>query len=259
MKLVDTHCHINDRAFEQDLEEVLERARKAGVGALVCVGYDVPSSQQAVELAERYEQVWATVGVHPHDAKTLEAEAEKKLKGLAKHPKVVAIGEIGLDFYRDLSPREVQAEAFKRQLELAAEADLPVVLHDREATEEVLKILEGFAGPVRGVAHCFSGDLEQAKRYVALGFWLGVDGPVTYKRNDELRATLAGIGLEHLVVETDSPYLAPQAKRGKRNEPSFLPYIVEKVAEICHCTYEEAAESTSRQAEQLFGRHLSAS
>ncbi len=253
MRLIDTHAHLTDKQFRSDLTETLARAQEAGVKRIITVGYDLPSSQAAVELARQEPMIWATVGVHPHDADKVDEAVLADLRQLAGQPKVVAIGEIGLDFYRDLSPREAQREVFRKQLELAVEVGLPVSLHDRNATDEVLAILEEYSGRLAGVAHCFSGNAKQARKYLALGFYLGVDGPVTYPKNDPLRQVLASAPANRLLVETDCPYLPPQELRGKRNEPAYVALVLAALAEVLGLPAGQLAEQTTRNAEKLFG------
>jgi TatD DNase family protein len=255
MNLIDTHTHLDFPQFDSDREQVIERAANAGVQAIVNVGTDLASSQAAVALAEVYPQIYAAVGVHPHDAKTLTAETLEELRALASHPKVVAIGEIGLDFYRDLSPRDKQRQAFEQQLALAREIGKPVIIHDREAHAEVMGILrhrvEGSHQPV-GVLHCFSGDLAMAQEAIELGFYISIAGPVTFKNARRLRESVRQLPLERLLIETDCPYLAPHPHRGKRNEPAYVKLVAQEVARIKEWSLEEVARITSDNAQALF-------
>ncbi|HOR00227.1 MAG TPA: TatD family hydrolase [Anaerolineae bacterium] len=255
--LVDTHAHLAGEAYDADREQVLRRAAEAGVSWIVDVGADRASSMRAVALSESEPRVWAAVGVHPHDAATLDAATIAELRALAGRSRVVAIGEIGLDYYRDLAPRETQRRAFAQQLALALELGLPVIVHDREAHDDTLAILRAAAarhgGSLRGVMHCFSGDAELAQHVVALGLYIGIAGPVTYPRTVALADVVRQAPLERLLVETDSPYLAPQSRRGRRNEPAYVRQMAERVAELRALSFEEVARATSSNARALFG------
>ena len=255
--LVDSHAHIDVRLYDKDRDQVLARAREAGVAAVVNAGYDLDSSGASIRLAERYAGVFVALGFHPHSAAKMGDGDVERLAELAQHPKVVAIGETGLDFYRNLSPREEQIEAFNRQLELAQRLELPVIIHCRNAQEEVLSILEEWAGRSKGasqplgVLHCFSGDLGLAQRYIEMGFLLSIAGPVTYSSSHALEIAL-NIPLEKLLIETDCPFLTPHPHRGKRNEPSYLSFVVEKIGEIRGMPSDLIAEHTTENAIQLF-------
>ena len=248
--LIDTHAHLNMDKYQGDLDEVIQRALDADVRTIVNIGCDVPSSEKAVRLANRYDSLWVAVGIHPHDANTLDHKAIGKLKELAEDDKVIAIGETGLDFYRDLSPRDVQREAFGKQIRLAKEVDLPVVVHLRNANQEGLEILKAQAVN-RGVLHCFSGSLEQAREAVELGFYLGFDGPITFN-SPKLISVLKEIPKERILLETDCPYLTPKPHRGKRNEPSYLKFICQKAASELGLTYDDLARLTTTNAKTLF-------
>jgi len=252
--LIDSHSHIDMRHFDKDRDSVMERAREAGVTAVVDVGCDLASSEAAIALAERYDGVFAAVGFHPHSAAEMGNGDIERLAGLARHPKVVAIGEIGLDFYRNLSPREAQVEAFNRQLDLARELDLPVVIHSRQASDEVFDILSEWAGGSSrppGVLHCFSGDRELARRYTDMGFFLSIAGPVTYGKSSA--ADIARhLPLDRLLIETDCPFLTPTPYRGKRNEPSYVSLVAEKIGEIRGIPGQDVARCTAENAIRLF-------
>ena len=270
MKLIDTHTHLDFPQFKSDRERVIERATTAGVRAMVDVGTDLASSQAAVTLAEAYPPIYAAVGVHPHDAKTLTGETLKELRALAIHPQVVAIGEIGLDFFRDLSPRDKQHQAFQQQLALASKIGKPVIIHDRDAHAEVMATLRRWACPERsrrvedshqpsamshqpvGVLHCFSGDLAMAQEAIELGFYISIAGPVTFKNAQGLRELVRQLPLEKLLVETDCPYLAPHPHRGKRNEPAYVKFVAQEVARIKQLSPEAIARITSANAQALF-------
>jgi TatD DNase family protein len=264
--LIDTHTHLDFPQFNGDRERVIERAATAGIGTIVNVGTDLASSKAAVALAEAYPQVYAAVGVHPHDAKTLTGKMLKELRALASHPIVVAIGEIGLDFYRDLSPRDKQRQAFKQQLALASEVGKPVVIHDRDAHAEVMATLRRWAEDSRppsaishqpmGVLHCFSGDLAMAQEAIELGFYISIAGPVTFKNARRLRELVRQLPLEKLLVETDCPYLTPHPHRGKRNEPAYVKLVAQEVARIKGLSLEEVGRITSDNAQALFALDL---
>ncbi len=255
--LIDTHTHLDFPQFDADREAVIQRAQAAGVGLMINVGADLESSRAAVALAEKYDCIYAAVGVHPHEAKKLDGAALAELRDLATHPQVVAVGEIGLDFYRDLSPRDVQRRAFQAQLAWAGRLGKPVIIHDREAHDEVLAILTDWvaAAPERrcGVFHCFSGDLAMARRAVALGFYLGVDGPITYQNARKLPEIVEWLPLDRLLIETDCPYLTPHPHRGERNEPAYVRLVAERIAALKGISVEELAQATTANARRLFG------
>lgn len=252
LRLVDSHAHVDFRQFDADRDAVLRRAREAGVVQIVNPGADLESSRRAVALAERYDEIFAAVGVHPHDAVTLTDEALAALAQLADSPHVVAIGEIGLDYYRDLSPREQQRQAFSQQLALARRLGLPVIVHIRDAHEDAMRILEREAAGMRGVLHCFSGDLGVAQRAIALGWYISVAGPLTYPNAHRLRGVVSQLPLERLLVETDCPYLSPQPRRGKRNEPAHVSWVAEQLAECLGLPLERVAEVTTSNTRELF-------
>jgi TatD DNase family protein len=253
---VDTHAHLQWRSFDDDLKAVLERAEEKGVTRIVNIGFDLAGCLKGVELAKNHGGLYATVGIHPHDAKTLNQKMLDKLRGLAANPKVVAIGEIGLDYFRNLSPREVQRQAFEAQLALAEELGLPVVIHDRDAHDDVLQTLLRFKGKVKGVMHCFSGSKELAQQCLDLGFKLSFNGTVTYPKNRELREIAKWIDLKNMLLETDCPFLSTQEVRGKRNEPSFLPLIAREVAKLRGISVAVLAEATTKNAEETLKLNL---
>ncbi len=257
MRFIDSHDHIHEREYRDDRDVMLDRARQAGMVACVTVGTDLASSRAAVELACREPDVYATLAVHPHDAKDWTGAIADEFRLLARTPRVVAIGEIGLDFYRNLSPRREQFTAFEAQLALADDLALPVVIHSRDAQDETLDMLSRWAA-VRsrpqpcGVIHCFSGDLVIAMRYIDLGFLISFAGPVTYPRTDALQEAARVIPLEGITVETDAPYLSPQSRRGKRNEPLYVLETIDMVATLRGEKPEAVAEATTFNAERLF-------
>ncbi len=252
--LVDSHAHLDGRQFESDREATIQRALQNGISHILTVGCDLQSSLASVALAEQYEQIYASVGVHPHDATEITPATLAQLKDLLSHAKVVALGEIGLDFFRDRSPRETQRSAFRQQIQLAREVGKPIIVHDRDAHDEVVQILqEEDAAAVGGVLHCFSGDLAMARKCLELGFYLSFPGTITYPKNDAAREVVRAIPIDRMLVETDCPYLSPQQFRGKRNEPAYVRYTAERVAEIKGLSIEDVARVTSRNSFDLFG------
>lgn len=258
--LTDTHCHLMLSAFKKDRSQVIERAREAGVRRILLVGIDLNTSRRAVELAERFEELFAAVGVHPHNAKDWNQASSRHLQDLASSPKVVALGELGLDYYRNLSPKEDQRRAFQDQLALAAELGLPAVVHDREATAEVLDFILAWSGDLpdtmshrAGVLHAYSGSLESATKAIEGGFYLGIAGPVTY-RNAKMRQEISSrLPIERVLVETDAPYLTPHPYRGRRNEPAYVRYVAEKFSKLTDMGYPYVAETCYKNAALLFG------
>lgn len=250
--MIDSHAHLNDPRFSSDVAEVVARAKENGVKGIINVGYDVSSSQTAVQLAEEFPGLYAVVGVHPHDAKIWDAGVEAAIRNLASHRKVVAIGETGLDYYYDNSPREVQQAVFRAQLALARELKLPAVIHSREAARDTLEILQEFPD-VRCVLHCYSGSFEMAQEYMKLGHYFSTGGPITFKNAHRLRRVIEQIPLEHMLLETDCPYLAPVPHRGKRNEPAYLPLIAEQLAQLHSVSVTDAAAITERNTRVFFG------
>jgi TatD DNase family protein len=250
---IDSHAHLEMKEFDGDREAVIARATAAGLTAIITVGTTIPDCKKAVELARLHPPVYAAVGIHPHEVKGIDAGTYDALRVLAQQEKVVAIGEIGLDFFYDHSPREVQLRRFAEQLDLALELDLPVIIHDREAHAETLRILQQHRGRLRGVLHCFSGDAAMARECLEMGFYLSVAGPVTYKKAEQLRAVVREIPLERLLVETDCPYLAPQPWRGKRNEPAYVMETARCLAGIRGVAAGEMEWLTEENARRLFG------
>jgi TatD DNase family protein len=248
---IDTHAHLDDRAFDPDRAAVLTRCAEIGLG-LITVGTSLSSSHAAVGLARRTRSVWATVGVHPHEARTLDPHTLDQLGVLAQDDHVVAIGEIGLDYYRDLSPRPQQRSAFRAQLELAGKMGLPVCLHNRDATEDLLAILREVIPCPRGVVHSFLGDARRADSFLERGLFLGLGGPITFPKNQRLREAAGTIPLDRILLETDCPYLTPVPHRGHRNEPAYVTYAAEEIARIKQISVETVAEQTTRNAEMLF-------
>lgn len=251
--LIDSHAHLQDKAFAGEVEAVLERATEAGIDAIVCVGYDLKSSQAALDLARKHQQIYAVVGIHPHDASELNDEAIARIYAMAKDQRVVAIGETGLDFYRDLSPRDQQRQAFIEQIKIAHELYKPIVIHDRDAHEEVMSIIKKEkAGRNGGVMHCYSGHLPMALELMKEGFHLSLAGPLTYKNAKKTQEVAARASLDRLLVETDCPYLTPEPLRGKRNEPAQVRLVAEKLAELRHKTLDEVGYITSNNTRNVF-------
>ncbi len=252
-RLIDTHAHLDFPQFKGDLEQVLDRARQAGVGPIINIGISEKSSRQVVSLSARHRQLWAAVGVHPHYAAEIGRGCLEALAGLAEKPRVLAIGETGLDFYRNISPPESQDQLFRAHLRLACALNKPVIIHSRDANVETLAILNEEALPSRkGIMHCFSGDADQASAFLELGFYLSVAGPVTYPRSHQLRELLKEIPRERLLLETDSPYLSPQAYRGLRNEPAFIKATYQRVALALDMEPERLAQQIESNVLRLF-------
>lgn len=260
--LTDTHCHLNLDTFQDDLEALLERAWERGLRRILIPGIDVETSRSAVTLAERHPNLYAAVGVHPGDASTWHEDTRSILADLASHPKVVAIGEIGLDFYRDRSPRPVQRSVFQEQLELAAELNLPVIIHNREALEETWSTLAEWQEQLKqqgspladrpGVLHSYDGGLPEAQRATEKRFFIGISGPVTFKNAQEKHAVAAGLPLEQTLIETDAPFLTPHPHRGRRNEPAYVALVAEKIAELHVQPVEAVIQATWDNADHLF-------
>lgn len=251
--MIDSHCHLDFRDFDRDREEVIAEAARSGVHTMINIGADLTTSQNSVALAEKHNNIYAAVGVHPHDAKTLDKSCLDKIRRLAAHERVVAIGEIGLDFYRDLSPRQVQKTAFHRQMQLAVESKLPVVIHTREALEETVLIAAEYIDLLPGgVFHCFPGTVDEALEIIDLGFMIGIGGVVTYK-NSKMSLVAAEIPLEKILLETDAPYLTPMPHRGRqKNQPSFVGYVCDRIAELRGIPSEEVEKITDRNSQKLF-------
>jgi TatD DNase family protein len=259
---VDSHAHLDGERFDSDREAVIARAREAGVQSIVAIGNgDGPSQVDCgIRLAEKYDFIYATLGVHPHEARLADEAAYLKMERLAKHPKVIAWGEIGLDYFYDYSPRDVQKEVFTRQMELAAAAKLPIVIHCRpsdgsdNAWEDCLGLIEGRWAPkgIGGILHCFTGHWPQAKRALDMGFMISFAGNVTFPKAQQIRDAALEVPLERMLIETDSPYLAPVPNRGKRNEPAFVKETARKLGELRGLPMEEVGELTSRNFYNFF-------
>lgn len=251
--LFDSHAHLDSARFGKDREAVINRAKAAGVEYIMNPGADYETSINAVKLAEEYDFIYAAVGIHPHDASSLDDMMLALLKKMARHDKVKAIGEIGLDYHYDHSPRDVQKFWFRKQLQMAKNLGLPVIIHDREANQDVFNILREENSFETGVLlHCYSGSAELARQYVKLGAYISIAGPVTFKNARKTVEVVEAIPLDHLLIETDSPYLTPHPYRGKRNESAYVQYVAEKIAEIKQLSYEEVAKQTALNAKNYF-------
>ena len=256
IELVDTHTHLNDDKFADDVPDAVARARAAGVRRCINMGDTLESSKKAVELAHAYEGLFAGVGIHPEEARELTADDDAQLAAWAEDEKVVCIGEIGLDYYwvKDEPTRELQRKIFIHQLDLARQLHLPVCIHDRDAHADTLAILKKEGQGIPTVLHCYSGSVEMAREFLKLGCYLGTDGPLTFKNASKLLNVIRDMPLDRLLVETDAPYMAPVPMRGKRNEPAFVRFIAEKVAELRSMTLADVARATTTNAEAIYPR-----
>jgi TatD DNase family protein len=255
MELIDTHCHLDWNSFDPDREAVIDRAVEAGVARMITIGVDVPSSRRAIEIAEQHEAVYAAVGVHPNDCAGFDTALLHEIRSLAQHPKVVAIGEIGLDYYWQKVEHDVQAQAFHAQLVLAAEISKPVIIHSRDAAAEVVTLLEDFTQHTRlaGTLHSYFDDLAIAQRVFAIGFYIGVTGPITFKKSDREREIIRQVPLDRVLLETDAPFLTPVPHRGERNEPAYVRHVAEMIAQVRAQSVEDVARQATTNAARLFG------
>lgn len=253
--LIDSHCHLDMDSYSGDLDDVLKRARQYGVHSIITIGIDETSSIAAVKMAHDYPFIKATVGIHPHDVEQIDADTYTRLQKLVQENReqVVAYGEIGLDYVKNYSPKSTQLRAFEEQLSLAKELDLPVIIHDREAHDDCLALLQSMAPfPKGGVMHCFSGNIELAEKVLDLGFYISIPGVVTFKNGLELQEVAKNVPLESMLLETDGPFLSPVPWRGKRNEPAYVAYTAQKIAELKKITIDQVAEQTSINTLNLF-------
>ncbi len=251
--LIDSHAHLNMDEFEKDREDVLERAAREGVGHIIAVGIDLQSSLDSLDLARQNPQLSCSVGCHPHHADRCESHELEQLAELAPEPEVVAWGEIGLDYFREYASPEAQLRVFQAQLRIADDLKLPVIIHDRDAHETVYAILKSMGkGQRKGVIHCFSGDLDLAKAFIELGYFISIPGTVTYKKALQIKEVAASIPLDRMLIETDSPYLAPVPKRGKRNEPAYVRHTAMEVSRLRQAPFETVAQQTTDNAKLLF-------
>ena len=249
-KICDSHCHLQDRRFKRDIVKVVRAASESGVRKILVPGWDLRSSEEAVVISEKFDNVYAACGVHPHDAKFYNDNAEREIIKLSRSKNVVSIGEIGLDYYRDLSPRNVQKEVFEKQLRVAEENNIPVIIHTRDSIEDTIEIISNFK--CKGVFHAFDYTKNFAMKIMEMGFFIGIGGVVTYP-NSKISSAIKEIPLTSILVETDAPYLTPHPYRGKRNEPSYTKYVVKKIAELKSKSFEEVAEKTYSNTKELFG------
>jgi len=252
LSFIDTHCHMDMKEFDQDREEVIARSRAAGIDPLITIGSDLEGTLEGVALAEQHDGIYCSVGIHPHDAKDFTAETYRLLKDLTRQTKVVAIGETGLDYHYDHSPRDVQRRVFEQHLLLAGETGLPVIIHSREANRDTLQIVSN-SGITNGVFHCFSGDMAMAEQVMAMGFYISLAGPVTFKKARSLHEVARMVPDDYLLLETDAPYLTPEPFRGKRNEPAYLVHTAKRIAELRGISLQDISRITSVNAKQLFG------
>jgi TatD DNase family protein len=252
-KLTDSHAHLDDESFDVDREELINSLYDNDVDIVLNPGADLKTSQNAVKLADKYSFIYAAVGCHPHDSKFMDDNTMNLFREMANNKKVIAIGEIGLDYYYDNSDRETQRKWFREQIRLAKELDLPYIVHDRDAHEDVFNIMkeEHYSG-TRGILHCYSSSVEMAREFIKLGFYISLGGPVTFKKSKTPKLVAHDVPFDRLLIETDSPYLTPEPFRGKRNEPKYVKYVAEEIAAIRNVTAEEVAEKTSRNFKQLF-------
>lgn len=251
--LIDSHAHLDDKRFDKDRDKLISELKENEIDIVINPGANVASSVKAVSLAGKYDNIYAAVGVHPHDAKTVNENTIELLKSLAKKDRVIAIGEIGLDYHYDFSPKDIQKKWFIEQIKLAKELNLPVIVHDREAHKDIYDILKSEAsGKTTGVLHCFSGSVELAKEYVKMGFYISLAGPVTFKNAKTPKEVAKEIPLEYLLIETDCPYLTPEPHRGKRNEPLYVRYVASMIAELKGVSFEDVAKKTSENTKRLF-------
>lgn len=250
---IDTHVHLNADQYEEDLQEVIDRALEANVKKMVVIGFDRITIERAIKLVEEYSFIYAVVGWHPVDAIDCTEEDLRWIEELAAHEKVVGIGEMGLDYHWDKSPKDIQQEVFRKQIRLAQKVKLPIIIHNRDATEDVIRILqEEEAYLTGGIMHCFGGSVETAKQCIDMNFMISLGGPVTFKNAKKPKEVAAEIPLEYLLIETDAPYLAPHPHRGKRNEPALVPLVAEEIARLKGISIEEVAEATTKNAERFF-------
>ncbi len=250
--LIDSHAHLD--VFKKDLDEIIERAKKEGVKGIITVGIDLKSSIKAIEIAKRYDGIYAAVGFHPHNAKKVTEDQLERLVSLSSEKKVIAWGEIGLDFYKNYSPKDIQIDVLKKQLDITGRLNLPVIIHDREAHDQVYEILKEAVNKygIRGVIHCFSGDSELAKRFIEMGFYISIPGTVTYSKASKIRRVVSDIALDYLLIETDSPFLTPYQKRGKKNEPSFVKFVAQEISLIKGIEFDIVSQKITENTKRLF-------
>jgi TatD DNase family protein len=253
MMLIDSHAHLEMPDFKRDLEQVIQRAKESGVGYIFTVGTEKKDWKRTLEIADSHLLIYAILGVHPHNAKEIDDQTYPVLRELCQNGKVKAYGEIGLDFFRNLSPRDIQLKRFREQIGLARELGLPVVVHDREAHQETVEILKSEGAQIcGGIIHCFSGDYEMARACMDMGFYISIPGSITFKNAEVFREIVKRIPLESLLIETDAPFITPEPFRGKRNEPSYVRYTAQKLAEVKNVSFEKVAEVTTENALRVY-------
>ncbi|MFI5236668.1 MAG: TatD family hydrolase [Ignavibacteriales bacterium] len=251
---IDTHAHLFYSNFDGELDEIISRAKNDSVDYILVPATDMKTSEQVIELTKKYEMVYGAVGVHPHDTKDWNSSFINEIERLAKQEKISAIGEIGLDYYYDFSPKEKQIDAFKSQIELALKLDLPVIIHNRDSDEDIMNIIRSYSGSgLKAQFHCFNGSLEDAKELIGMNYMLSFTGNITFKKADSLRSIVQNIPTENLLLETDSPFMTPDPHRGKRNEPSYVKLVAQKIAELHNLRIEDVAKITSSNAIKMFG------
>lgn len=251
MRFIDTHVHLNDKKFT-DIEQVIERAIANKVTHMINIGSDLESSKKAIEQSKLHQMLYSAIGFHPHGAKNVNIEDYDKLINWLEEEKVLAVGEIGLDYHYDFSPKDIQKEVFIKQMEIAQMYNYPVVIHNRESHKDVFDILSTFSNKVKGILHCYSGSYEMAVKLIDMGYYISVAGPVTFKNAKRLPEVVKKISLDRLLIETDCPYLAPVPYRGKRNEPSYVLEVAKKIAEIKGISLAEVARETTKNAQRIF-------
>lgn len=251
-QMIDSHAHLDEERFDEDRDEFIKSLKENAISYVINPSSDMETSRRVVELSNKYENIFAAVGIHPHDAEGFKEDDLDELRELSKDERVVAIGEIGLDYYYDNSPRDIQKEVFRKQLELSHELDLPVIIHTRDAMGDTYDILKEFEGRVRGVMHCYTGSVEMAEKFMKLGFYISIAGPVTFKNAVNVREMAKQIPLERLLIETDSPYLAPVPNRGKRNDPTNVRYVADMLANLKEIQIDKIIEHSRENTVELF-------
>ncbi|WP_425446809.1 TatD family hydrolase [Dethiothermospora halolimnae] len=251
--LIDSHAHLDDGRFDKDRDKIIKSLKEDDVDIVINPGADFLSSVKSVNMSEKYDNIYAAVGIHPHEAKNMGEDTIGLLRDLSKKGKVVAIGEIGLDYHYDNSPRDIQKEKFREQIKLAKELNLPIIVHDREAHKDTYDIISSeYDGKLTGVIHSFSSSTEMAKKYIDMGFYISFSGPITFKNAKQPKEVAKEISLDHILIETDSPYLTPEPHRGKRNEPLNVRYIAGKIAELKGISFEKVMKKTAENTKKLF-------
>ena len=252
--LIDTHAHLGDEKYHGIIEKIIQGAIENKVEIIINPGTDLKSSIECVELSSKYPFIYAAVGIHPHEVRTTENDSYEKITELAKNSKVVAIGEVGLDYYYEYTPRDEQIIAFEKQIEIGKEMDLPLIIHSRDAHKDTFDILEKYKGDIEGVVHSYSGSWDMAKKYLDLGLYLSFSGTITFKNARKLPEVVSRMPIERLLIETDSPYLTPVPHRGKINDPSYVEYVARKISDIRECTYEDFCEEIIKNTYKLFSK-----